>query len=341
MVEEVAKGGTKLDIKYQITKILKEYYNIDATRIEQRTGGWSALAFSIEDESKNYFLKVYNKSKPSIIQWIEAIDRYTPLVQWLHDHTELNKHLVSPIFTKYDGFKCEDESYVYLLSEFINGETIGEGTLSPNQINELARILGLLHRSTSTISYELKEQQKMEVFEIEYCDLLRSFIHHDLDKLDDEVFKIVNPYTSCLDEKIERIRYLSNILKTKSLNYVLCHADAHNWNLMQGQNLTLIDWECAKLAPQEQDLILPLTEPYAKQFLKEYKKYMDYPTPDIDAFEYYFLKRKLEDIWEWINDLRFEGLVKSEEETLNLLKTTLDECSRANRFRSDLEKVFL
>ena len=136
------------------------------------------------------------------------------------------------------------------------------------------------------------------------------------------------------------MRYLSNTLKSKPHQYVLSHADPHNWNVMQGQNLMLIDWECLKLAPQEQDLILFITEQYAGQFLNEYRKYMKYDSPDFDAFEFYFLKRKLEDIWEWIKDLRFEGLVKSEEVTLELLKLTLDACTRTDSFRSEIQKVF-
>ncbi|MBS4217456.1 aminoglycoside phosphotransferase family protein [Bacillus sp. FJAT-49711] len=329
-----------MEMNKRITKILKEYYNIDAARIEQRTGGWSALAFFIEGRNRNYFLKVYSKRRSSIIQWIDAIDRYIPLVKWLNDKTELENHIVSPIFAMNESTKCEDERYVYLLSEFIEGETIAEATLCSNQINELARIIGLLHKSTSEVPSDLKELQAVDSFDIVYCHFLSSFIQHELNKEKDEVLEIIKPYSSILFEKIERMEYLSKNLKSRPLNYVLCHADAHNWNIMQGETLMLIDWECVKLAPQEQDLIMPILEPYAKQFLQEYKKHMEYTTPEIDAFEFYFLKRKLEDIWEWVIDLRFEGLVKSKDLTLKLLKKTLDECSQSDRFRFDLEKVF-
>ncbi|MCJ8006526.1 aminoglycoside phosphotransferase family protein [Lederbergia wuyishanensis] len=339
MVEEVEKGGSWTEINNRIEAILREYYDIEATRIEQRTGGWSALAFLIEGKNMKYFLKVYNKHKPSVIQWIDAIDRYIPLVKWIYDQTELNSNIVSPISTKFDVNKCEDECFLYLLSEYVQGTTIGENPLNHSQVNDLARILGLLHSYTSIIPNELIEQQKVESFDIEYCDSLSSFILQDLDKKHDVVLEILNPYTSCLLDKIERMNYLSNTLKHKALKYVLCHADAHNWNIMQAENLMLIDWECVKMAPQEQDLILIVTEPYAQQFLKEYRKHMNYAKIDIDAFEFYFLKRKLEDIWEWIKDLRYEGLVKSEDITLKLLRTTLKECSRADRFRLDLEKL--
>jgi spectinomycin phosphotransferase len=329
-----------MEINNRITAILIENYGIEATSIEQRTGGWSALAFFVEDQCKKYFLKVYNKRKPSIAPYIDAIDRYTPLVKWLYNHTDLKNNLANPIFTKYKSNKCEDEQYVYLLSEYIEGTTIGDKQLSQNHVNELAKILGLLHMNTSNIPNGLKQQQVNENFDIDFCENLYSFIKNDLENKDDRVLEIVKPYTGTLLEKINRMRYLSNTLISKPYQFVLSHADAHNWNVMQGEYLMLIDWECLKLAPQEQDLILIITEPYAGQFVNEYRKYMKYESPDFDAFEFYFLKRKLEDIWEWIKNLRFEGHIKSEEVTLELLKLSLDSCTRTESFRSEIQKVF-
>ena len=334
------KKGELMEINNLITHILKDNYGIEATSIEQRPGGWSALAFFVQDKNTKYFLKVYNKRKPSIVPWINAIERYTPLVNWLYNNTDLKNNLVNPIFTKSKSNKCEDEQYVYLLSDYIEGTTIGEKGLNSNQVNELAKILGILHKHTSNIPNKLKKQQVKESFDIDFCENLSSFVKNDLKNTNDIVLEIVMPYTGTLLEKINRMRYLSSALKNKPHHFVVSHADAHNWNLMQGQNLMLIDWECVKLAPQEQDLILIVTEPYAEQFLKEYRKYMKYDSPDFDAFEFYFLKRKLEDIWEWIKDLRFEGLVKSEEVTLELLKLNLEACTRTDSFRSDIQKAF-
>ncbi len=329
-----------MSITYQIKDILKDYYDIPAIQIQEQTGGWSALAFSIHDHHNNYFLKVFNKRKTSIKPWIEAIDRYTPLVKWLYEHTELQNHIVCPIYTKFGQYKCEDEEYVYLLSDYVDGTTIRENTLTPNQVEELARIMGVLHRSTAILPSELRALQIHETFDIDYCYSLLSFMQNDLDQIHDKLFEIIKPYTQNLFETIERMEYLSNALKGKQHDLVLSHADAHNWNLMQAQRLMLIDWECLKFAPQEQDLILNITEPYAKPFVSEYKKYIKYDSPDFEAFEYYWLKRKLVDIWEWVIDLRIEGLVKSEETTLSLLKWSLNECTRIDNFRTTLKSVF-
>ncbi len=160
-----------------------------------------------------------------------------------------------------------------------------------------------------------------------------------MENKDDILFELVTPYTDILLEKINRMSYLSHTLKNRPHQFVLSHSDSHNWNLMQGRHLILIDWECLKLAPQEQDLILNITEPYAKDFLSEYRKHMKYDSPDFDASEFYSLKRKLEDIWEWILDLRFQGLVKSEEATLEYLNLNL-ESIKVDSTRSKIQNVF-
>ena len=328
-----------MKIHQRIAAILNEYYGLEAVSSERQPGGWSALAFLVRDAGTRYFLKAYPKDRPSAVRWTADISRYIPLVRWLHDHTSLKNNIANPIFTKQHQYQCEDDAFVYLLSEYIDGPTIGDNPLNPDQVSELARILGLLHQSTAAVPDELKIKQNVERFEIDFCDPLTAFIHDDLSKRDDPLARIIGPEARCLLDRIEQIRQLSQLLQSKPLPFVLCHADAHGWNIIQGPQMVLLDWECLRLAPQEQDLILPVTELYAARFLFEYRKYMHYTEPDLDAFAFYYLKRKLEDIWEWIKNLRFEGLVKSETVTLEFLKIALDDCRHSNRFRSDLARA--
>ena len=131
---------------------------------------------------------------------------------------------------------------------------------------------------------------------------------------------------------------LADTLKKKSLQYVLCHGDAHYWNMIQSKRIKLIDWECAMLAPPEQDLILHVTGQHTASFLATYRKYVQTKELDLDALEFYFLKRRLEGIWQWIQDLRNHEVIKSQEETVKLLKLNLIECTKVTRFRAYLEK---
>lgn len=321
----------------QIDTILKEHYNIRAKRIVQHKGGWSALAYLISDHDQKYFLKVYDKKRSSSTKWINAVDQYMPIVEWLRGHTALKKHVVKPILTNTEMYACADEDYVYVLSAFIDGYTIGNNPLKIGQVNEIAKILGTLHRSTEDVPAHLIEQLPRENFNIEFCRSLYKFIKNDLLLKHDVVLRVVKPFTSYLLDNIKRMKYLADMLKKKSNQYVLCHGDAHYWNMIQSKRIKLIDWECAILAPPEQDLILHVTGKNPEPFLSFYRQYIPSNELDLDALEFYFLKRRLEGIWQWIKDLRSKETIKSQEETLKLLRINLIECTKVTSFRAYLE----
>ncbi|TDL64007.1 hypothetical protein E2R56_26535 [Rhodococcus qingshengii] len=64
-----------MDINNRISAILKHNYGIEATSIEQRPGGWSALAFFVEDKRQSIFLKcTTKKSHPSLLGSLPSTD---------------------------------------------------------------------------------------------------------------------------------------------------------------------------------------------------------------------------------------------------------------------------
>jgi len=326
-----------MDRERRIRAILKEHYNIHAKRIVQLAGGWSALAYLISDDDEKYFLKVYDKKRTSSTKWINAIGQYMPIVEWLRGHTALKKHVVKPTLTNSEMYTCEDEDTVYVLSAFIDGYTIGSSPLKLGQVNEIAKILGTLHRNTEDVPAHLMKQLPRENFDIGFCRSLYKFIKNDLVSKNDAVLRTVKPFTGYLLDNIKRMKYLAETLKKKPKHYVLCHGDLHYWNMIQSKHIKLIDWECANLAPPEQDLILHIAGQNAELFLSVYRKYITSYELDLDALEFYFLKRRLENVWEWIQDLRSKEAIKSQEETLKLLRINLIECTKATSFRAYLE----
>ena len=326
-----------MDREKQMRAILKEHYNIHAKRIVQIKGGWSAFAYLIIDSDRKYFFKVYDKKRTSSTKWINAIGQYMPIVEWLRGHTALKKHVVKPMLTNSEMYTCEDEEAVYVLSAFVDGYTIGSSPLKLGQVNEIAKILGTLHRSTEDLPAHLMKQLPRENFDIGFCRSLFSFIKNDLLSKHDAVLRTVKPFTGYLLDNIKRMKYLAETLKKKPKQYVLCHGDAHYWNMIQSKHIKLIDWECAILAPPEQDLILHVTGQHTDSFLSFYKQYVSSNELDLDALEFYFLKRNLEDIWEWIQNLRFKEAIKSQEETLKFLRRNLIECTKVTSFRAYLE----
>ena len=56
---------------------------------------------------------------------------------------------------------------------------------------------------------------------------------------------------------VERTEELASTLQKQPLEYILCHADIHGWNLMidKGGALYIVDWDTLIFAPKERDLM--------------------------------------------------------------------------------------
>lgn len=315
---------------------LEEYYQLTSCWVEQRTGGWSAFAFYVEAVQAKCFLKVYDKRRASSARWIDGLKAYIPVVEWLYQNTPLKEHIIHTVYTVTGAPYAEDEDFVYLLSEFIPGEVIGDSILKEEQVAELARLLALLHKSTLEIPEELLSGLPKEDYDTTFCNDFQEYLQEEQKGYTDEFDRLIFPYMEGILNLINKFRTLSMQLRDKTQNLVQCHTDSHNYNLLQGKKLVLIDWEGLKLAPQEQDMILHWNKPYAQQFLSEYKRFRDCGVLDLEALEFYELKRLLEDIWEWIKDLKGKNFIKSEELTIRLLRLNLESCRRFTAFDADV-----
>ena len=82
----------------EIKSILSQHYNIHNACLTEVQPGWSALAYRVETVNKNYFLKIYDKTRYTSQSWIQGIDRYMPTVVWLGEYTSLRgriPHVIS------------------------------------------------------------------------------------------------------------------------------------------------------------------------------------------------------------------------------------------------------
>lgn len=292
-----------MDIIRCCKAILKSEYGIDEAVIESQQGGWAALAFKVRSVTSKYFLKVYEKSRSSTEKWTKTIDFYIPIIKWLIENAEMNGKIVSPVYTIDGEYMCEDKENVYLLFDYIEGVTVGDKALIDTQVKELAAIVGRLHSIVDQVP--LPKDSFYEDYELPFCKELLKFIEQDITDARSDIKNILYPYLEDTKDFILKICKLAENLKREDLKNVLCHTDIHHWNMMQGENLILIDWEGLKLAPPEHDLFSIITQPYGNAFLKEYFTFMPNYKPNPKVFEFYFLRRKLEDVWEWVELLHY------------------------------------
>ena len=122
-----------------------------------------------------------------------------------------------------------------------------------------------------------------------------------------------------------KIEELSEALKNRDLRMALCHTDVHGWNLMSTGQLKLIDWEGLKLAPVEADMMSFVDEPYFSEFMRIYANTHSHYEVNIEALTFYQGRRKLEDVWEFMEQLLYDE--QNDEErtsTLNSLRKELE-----------------
>ncbi|MFP7277200.1 aminoglycoside phosphotransferase family protein [Bacillus paralicheniformis] len=305
---------------FSLKKILKGHYGIDSVNISPEQGGWTALAYQVTDGKAAFFLKVYDKNRASTAKWTALIDDYMPVLRWLSDRTALSGKLPVPLLTTNGEYKCEDDDAVYVLYEYIAGETIGGRPLGKGCEEKIASIIAELHRYDETIP--VKTERIKENYDISFLGEMKQWLDH----LPCELAPLIQPYIGSIREMMEAALSLADDLKCSDRRLALCHTDIHGWNMMKtGGELILIDWEGLKLAPVEADLMFFANQPYVQEFLRVYRETHKGFEIDQNALRFYQIRRRLEDIWEFTEQLAFDIQTEKEKaETLSLLKNELE-----------------
>lgn len=297
----------------KIKKVLEENYNIKVTNVKETQGGWAALAFVVETNNCKYFLKLYDMSRASSVTYTKYIDGYVKVLLKLKD---LRENITIPILTKKHMSFVEENNYIYLLLEYIDGETIREKKLTDNDKIELSHIINKLHSTRIDATWKLPKED----FIVDTAIKLKQFLNKPIDN---QIFEILKPYFEYIISIIDSIEKIAVEYKNKPIEYVLCHTDIHTYNIMKNKkHLWLVDWEGLKISPKENDLALLNNE--NGQFILN-----NYYNKNVDAklMKYYSNKRKIDDIWEWIellvvdnNNAKREEYIKSLEQELKDIK---------------------
>ncbi|MEF3305211.1 phosphotransferase family protein [Paenibacillus sp. GYB003] len=311
-----------------IKRMLNERYGLEGASVSPQKGGWAALAFRVTAGGRSYFLKAYEKSRTSTPKWTAPIDAYAPILLWLSRHTGLHGKVPVPLTTADGAFKCDDEHAVYMLYDYIDGETIGDNGLTGEQIRELAEIVAELHGYGGRLP--VATDAIAERFDAPFVRQLRDASNRRLRDVPADVAELIGSYARQIGDATDAVETLSARLKESDLRLALCHTDIHNWNLMRTERrLMLIDWEGLKLAPVEADMMFFADKPYFADFLSVYRKRHERYEIDPDAMRFYKMRRVLEDAWEFVAQLVYDGQDAEEREaTMIGLEKELDSLSK-------------
>jgi spectinomycin phosphotransferase len=306
--------------------VLIMQYALEPKRISPIKGGWSALAYKVECGEQCYFLKAYEKKNAATAYWTALLDDYMPILVWLSSESLLCGRVPNPVLTRNGGFKCQDDSHIFVLYDFIEGETVGERLLTHQRVLELAQIMADLHASGAAMPFHTKALE--EDYLVPFLIKLEAFLDRDLVNSPSDLRDIALPYQAQLKDKAVELSGLADILKQSGPPKTLCHTDAHGWNLMQGSRLILIDWEGMRLAPVEADLFMFAGKTYWDIFFERYSNLRQGYMPDPLAMRFYTLRRKLEDIWAFMERILYDDMPG--EQRMKALKNLRAGCEHLN-----------
>ncbi|MBD2869820.1 phosphotransferase [Paenibacillus arenilitoris] len=308
----------------KINTVLIKSYGIHPSGVTPQQGGWAALAYRVQKGERAYFLKKYEKSRASTPKWTALIDRYAPILVWLDRNSGLNGKIPVPLLTVNGRYKCEDDEGIYMLYDYIEGTTIGADALTGLQAVRFAEIVAELHSFGD--SFPLDTEAIKEDFRVPFLERLKDALRGNGATLPPAIRDRLLPFSSRLNALIADIERLSALLPDRSLPMVLCHTDLHHWNLMKAEDrLVLIDWEGLKLAPAEADMMFLTDKPYYESFMSAYLSVRPGYSANAEALSFYEGRRKLEDIWEFMEQLLFDRQDdRDREATLKLLAKELE-----------------
>ena len=295
----------------QLERVLLSEYGIQVQSIRQVQAGWSASAWKVHSISGDFFLKVYDKDKPSTKSWIARIDKYMPVTLWLYENTLLRENMVAPLLTKTGCYKREEDACLYMVFPYIHGQTMGNARLDSVQIRDIAQTVALLHTFGGEVP--VPTDPIRETFDVSFCDQLNDWLNRSQDPA---FLKTVSPYADILARSITSLKDTASLLGKSEMRHVLCHTDIHGWNLMQSNRMILIDWEGLKLAPVEADLF-SFTDTFFfgyawEEFLSAYGSVHKDFKINPDAMRFYRWRRRLEDIHAFASSMLFDSLTPGE-----------------------------
>lgn len=307
-------------------QMLRGEYGIQALSLCEIPSGWSASAWKVHSGCGDYFLKVYDKHKPSTKSWAARIDIYMPVVLWLYQNTKLHEKMTAPVLTKDGSYQCEDESFKCIVFPFITGEILCGEKLKPEQVCEIAQIVSELHSYSTEIPVPTNGLK--EDFDVSFCTTLISRItniHHCT-----QLEETLAPHIGNIIQIIDTVQKAAALLIDSQMRYTLCHTDIHGWNLIQSESLILIDWEGLKLAPAEADLF-SFSETFffeyaQEEFMSIYSSVHKAYRINRDAMKFYRFRRRLEDIFAFVESILFDDLTR--DDMNRSLRYLQQECER-------------
>jgi spectinomycin phosphotransferase len=239
-----------------ILRALEECYSIREAKLEFVPRGLDAAAWSfrVDAGGQAYFLKVSRRTE-------EVVGAWMPLFL-----SEQGIEQVIPALPAKSGKPhAVVDGLMYRLQHFVSGASAMDTGMPAQKWEEFGAFLRRLHGLE--LPAEVSSQLPREMFESRRWNRvseLQGSIHRhsSTDPLAAEMLEFWHGHEASVGAILERTAALAKRAKQAEHPIVLCHADVHTNNLLVGDDgrLYVIDWDDARLAPKERDLMFVLAE---------------------------------------------------------------------------------
>lgn len=271
---------------------IEENYDLHVPNLSFVQGGECSWGYKVETDSGiNYFLKIH-----------EDLDEYKvrfDLTYKLFTYCGI-KNITHPINTQKGDLVFFLDKYPSALFSFISGTIAAERDLNEKQRFTLGELLGRIHKAKETIGeFVLKEN-----FRYAYKDHLlqniekANFLKNHESAYIQKVAQLLINNKDTIIEKLHKLEILGNQLRMQNLDFVICHGEPHNWNIMTSDNeeVFLIDWDDCLFAPKEKDLRMIQDDTVA---FEGYKHIVGKTTMNEEIVNFYDMKWNISEIGDW------------------------------------------
>ena len=219
------------------------------------------------------------------------------------------KQVISPLVSQTGQLWASLESFKAILYPYVEGYNGVEVKLSDQQWIEFGATMKKLH--STNIPNSIINNVPRETFSSKWRETVKAFLM----RIENEVFEepvavkmalFLKSKSSEILNLVERAEKLAITIQKQPLEYILCHADIHGWNLIVDKEraLYIVDWDTLIFAPKERDLMFVgagIWDSGRSATEEESLFYQGYGQTKInqDAICYYRFERIIQDIGDY------------------------------------------
>ncbi|MFZ9857723.1 MAG: phosphotransferase enzyme family protein [Roseiflexaceae bacterium] len=280
----------------------------ETLRVTPQIGGYVAEVFLIETATQIGWLKCYDRQRAITQRVLADADFHLPVTHWLQHHSAITGRITAPYQT-FDGQYMVDYGgrYVAVMFDYIVGRTLRESPLTPTQRTHLVTTVALMHGLTTQVP--LPAHTVIEDFGAPWSRPLAQMLEGEWELFDADVRAELTPHRQMLQAMLVRFVQAGYLLRRHPPELVLCHTDIHGYNvIVNGDQTYLLDFEGLKLAPVEHDFMFWVDDAAWPEMLATYQQIRPGVVPDPHLIRFYQERRLLEDVYDYLEQLRYEQL---------------------------------